>query len=119
VGIFKGIGGIMEPIKIKEGAYVNLLEYEGRYRLEQGNVGDGGKWWADRVIPLKWDTEQKKRVPSDKEGNVKIQLGGLSTAIVVALEMLRELTGSDWVEKCEKSTTGNFGPLNGESDAPF
>lgn len=89
----------MEPIKVKEGVYINLLEYEGKYRLEQGNVGADGKWWPERVIPLKWDKEQRKRVPSDKEGNAKMQLGGRGTAATILLTALEDVTGSKWAEK--------------------
>lgn len=98
----------MEPIKIKENVYVNLLEYNGKYRIEQGNVGEGGKWWADRVVPLKWDKDLRKRVPADKEGNVKIQLGERRIAIGILTDMLAELTREPDVQDSIPDTDAPF-----------
>ena len=62
---------------------VNLLEYEGKYRLEVGRMGQDkeGKprWWANRVREVLWKDGQT--IVADKDSNVKIQLGEKATAV--------------------------------------
>jgi hypothetical protein len=65
------LGGVMSEIR--------LMEYQGKYRLEQGNMGkdrEGNeKWWPDKVKQQVWNKEKHAFEFEEKNSNLKMKLG--------------------------------------------
>ena len=78
------------PIKINEYDSVTILDYKGKYRIEQGREKEG-KWYASKVRKYVWDKEKRENVLSDKDGNLSIPLGDADTAKAVLEALLREI----------------------------
>jgi hypothetical protein len=69
---------------------VKIMEYNGKYRIEQGQT-KGEKWYADKCIKSVWNEEKRTKEFTDKVGNLSIKLGDKETAKNVLLMLLAQL----------------------------
>jgi hypothetical protein len=74
---------------------VKIMEYNGKYRIEQGRSKDD-KWYADKCIKPVWNEEKRTKEFTDQVGNLSIKLGDKTTAEDTLLQLLKELTGKEY-----------------------
>ena len=63
---------------------IRLMEYQGKYRIEQGNFGkdkEGNeKWWPDKIRKQVWNKDKHAFEFEEKNRNFSMRLGAYETA---------------------------------------
>lgn len=78
---------------------IRLMEYQGKYRIEQGNMGkdkDGNeKWWPDKIRKQVWNKDKHAFEFEEKNRNFSMSLGDYETARATIDSLLLELADNE------------------------